>query len=71
VCISQFSLFSAFLAIFHVLQCVFLIFHDFQFYRHIPASTVSSSHFSRFWIFLNIFHVLVCVLQFFPWFSVF
>ena len=38
MCISHFPLFSVFLAIFQVLQCVFLIFHDFQFSRHIPPS---------------------------------
>ena len=30
VCISHFSRFSLFLPIFKVLQCVYLIFHDFQ-----------------------------------------
>ena len=40
--------FSVFLAIFHVLKCVFLIFRDFQFSRHIPGPSVCISHFSRF-----------------------
>ena len=30
MCISHFSTFFSFLAIFQVLQCVYLIFHDFQ-----------------------------------------
>ena len=33
------------LAIFHVLKCVFLIFGDFQFSRHIPGPSVCISHF--------------------------
>ncbi|MCI9311689.1 MAG: zinc ribbon domain-containing protein, partial [Lawsonibacter sp.] len=32
--------FSVFLAIFHVLKCIFLIFRDFQFSRHIPGPSV-------------------------------
>ena len=44
-----FSTFFSFLAIFQVLQCVFLIFHDFQFSRHSPGPTVLFiSHFLRF-----------------------
>ena len=39
---------SVFLTIFHILKCVFLIFRDFQFSRHIPGPTVCISHFSRF-----------------------
>ena len=37
----NFPPFSVFLDIFHVLKCVFLIFHNFQFSRHIPDPTVS------------------------------
>ena len=33
--------FSVFLAIFHVLKCVFIIFSDFQFSSHIPGPTVA------------------------------
>ena len=36
------------LAIFHVPKCVFLIFRDFQFSRHIPGPILGISHFSRF-----------------------
>ena len=53
VCISRFLCFSVFLAIFHVLLCVFLIFHDFQFHRHTPGPTVCISHFPRFSKFLS------------------
>jgi hypothetical protein len=35
--ISNFPSFSVFLAIFHVLKCVFLFFGDFQFPSHIPG----------------------------------
>ena len=38
--------FSVFLAIFHVLKCVFLIFRDFQVSRHITGPSVCISHFS-------------------------
>ena len=37
VCISYFPPFSVLLAIFQVLQCVFLIFYDFQYSRHSPG----------------------------------
>ena len=57
VCISHFSHFSIFLAIFHLLQYVFLIFHVFQ--CVLPYSTSYSVHFSlRFSVFLAIFQVL-------------
>ncbi len=35
------------IAIFHVLKCVFLIFRDFKFSRHIPGPSLCISHFSR------------------------
>ena len=54
VFVSFFTFFS-FLAIFHVLECEFLIFHVFQFSRHNPGSIVCISHFSRFSVFLAIF----------------
>ena len=47
--------FSVFLAIFHVLECVFLIFRDFQFSRHIPGPSVCISHFSRFLVISSFF----------------
>jgi hypothetical protein len=48
MCISYFRCFSVFLAMFQVIECLCLIFHDFLFYRHIPGSTVCITHFSRF-----------------------
>ena len=50
-----------FLAIFPILQCVFLIFHEFQFSRHTSGSTVCISHFPPFWVFLTIFLILQCL----------
>ena len=44
VCISYFSRFSVFLAIFQVLQCLFLIFHYFPFSRHTPCPTFMYTH---------------------------
>ena len=46
---------SVFLAIFHVLKCVFIIFRDFQFSLHIPGPTVCISHFSRFSVISSFF----------------
>jgi hypothetical protein len=46
--ISHFSRFTVVFAIFNHLQFVFLIFHDFQYSRHIPGPRVCISHFSRF-----------------------
>ena len=37
--VSNFPRFSVFFAIFHIRQCVFLIFHDIQFSHHIPGPT--------------------------------
>jgi len=51
----SFSPFSVFLALFHLLQCVFLIFYDFLFSCHIPDPTVCISNFSRFWMCPTIF----------------
>ena len=53
-----------------VLKCVFLIFRDFQFSRHIPGPTVCISHFSRFSVFRHFSSRQVDVSHF-PWFSVF
>jgi hypothetical protein len=61
----SFSYSHIFLAIFHVLQCLCLIFHIFQFSRHIPGPIVCISNFPRFSVFLSIFQVKsVCVLIF-------
>ena len=51
----SFSMIFSFLAIFHVLKCVFLIFRDFQFSRHIPGPSVCISHFSRFLVISSFF----------------
>ena len=48
VYVPHFSRFSVFYAIFHVLQFVVLIFHDFHFSFHTPGSTVCISHFPLF-----------------------
>ena len=55
--ISKFFPFSVFLAILHVLKCVFLIFRDFHFF---PYSRSFSVHFSFFTFFSDfvIFQVL-------------
>ena len=52
VFVSHFPCFSVFLAIIHVLQCVFLSFHDFQYSRHIPGNIMCITHFPRFECFL-------------------
>jgi hypothetical protein len=44
----SFSPYSVFLPIFHILQCVFLIFHYFEFSCHDPGPTVCISHFLPF-----------------------
>ena len=59
--IYHFQSFSVFLAIYHVLHCVFLIFKYFQFSRHTPGPTLCISHLPHFWVFLAIFQVLQCV----------
>ena len=51
----SFSMIFSFLAICQVLQCVFLIYHDFQFSINIPGPTLFISHFSRFSVFLGYF----------------
>ena len=51
VCVSHFTRFSVFLAIFHVLLCEFLIFLVCLFSRQIPGSTVFVSHFPSFFQF--------------------
>ena len=59
------------LAIFHVQHCVFLIFCDFQFYRHTPGPTVCIPHFPHLLVFRAIFQVLPCLFLIFPVFFIF
>ena len=54
VCISHFSRFSVFLAIFQVLQCAFLIFHVFQCFLPYSRSYSVSVSFSMFFSFFRI-----------------
>ena len=61
VCISHFSTFFSFLAIFQVLQCVYLIFHDFQCFLPYSRSYQLIFSISDFVSFLAIFQVLQCV----------
>ena len=56
----EYPTFSVFLTIFHVLKCVFLIFRDFQFSRHIQGPTVCISHFSRFSMISSFFKSSEC-----------
>ena len=56
MCVSHFACLSVSLDIFHILKCVFLIFHDFQISYHIPdpnvgSDTVYVSHFPLFSVF--------------------
>jgi hypothetical protein len=67
----SFSRFSMSLAIFHVQHCVFLIFCDFQFYRHTPGPTVCIPHFPHLLVFRAIFQVIQCLFLIFHVFSVF
>ena len=46
--LSHFPRFFSFLVIFHVLECVFLIVHDFQFSHHNQGPTGCISHFPPF-----------------------
>jgi hypothetical protein len=57
VFMSNFSIFLVFLAIYHVLQCVFLILSDFQLSRLTPGPTVCISHFPLSWVFFAVFKV--------------
>jgi hypothetical protein len=68
VCVSHYSRFSVFLAIFQVLQCAFFIFHIFQGFFFLPYSRSNNVCFS---FFFNVFHVSlhilgprVCIAQF-------
>jgi hypothetical protein len=58
-----------FLAIFQVLRCVFLIFHDFQFPRHTLGPRVWNFHFPPFSVFLHIFQVISVCVSFYMFFS--
>ena len=51
----------SFLAIFHVLSCMFFIFLLCQFSRHVPGHAVCISQFSPYSVFLAIFQVIHCV----------
>ena len=51
MCISHFSTFFSFLAIFQVLQCMCLIFHVFQYSCHNPGPTIWVCHFSCWLVF--------------------
>jgi hypothetical protein len=58
VCVSHFSCFSVFLATFHFLPCLFLIFHAFQCFSSFFSSYSVCFSFLRFFSFLTIFQVL-------------
>jgi hypothetical protein len=60
VCVSHFLLFSVF-SILQVLECVFIIFHYFQFSLHTPGPTCSFIIFQVFTVVFVIFHVLQSV----------
>jgi hypothetical protein len=60
-----------FLAVFQVIQCLFPIYHVFQFSYHIPSPTVCISHSTFFTIFFcHIPHSAVSTSHF-PYFSVY
>ena len=61
LCISHFSRFSVFLAIFWVIQFLCLIFHVCQFSRRNPGPKVCIFTISGLSLFLAIFQVLQCV----------
>ena len=64
-CFFLFSCFSILPAMFHVIQCLCLIFHLFQVSCHIPSPTVYISHIQRLSVFLAIFQVIQCLLRIF------
>ena len=68
----SFSIFSVFLAIIQVKQCLCLIFHVIQFSFHFLGPKVCFSHifFKIFSVSHRISHPTVCV-SYFPWYSVF
>ena len=70
MCFSFFMIFS-FLAIFHVVQCLCLVFHVFQFSLHNSGHTMCIFHFSSSSVFLSIFLVLQYVFLILHIFSVF
>ena len=69
----SFSIFSVFLAIYHVLKCAFVIFQCFLvfLFSHIPCSQVCVSHFPCFSDFLTTYHLLKCALLIFHVFQCF
>jgi hypothetical protein len=69
-CIFHFSRLSVFLATFQVIQCLFLIFHVFQFSNQNPGPRVCISHTSRFSLFHSIFQVIQCLYLIFHVFQV-
>ena len=71
VCISHFSTFFSFLAIFQVLQCVCLIFHDFQCFLPYSRSYQLIFSISELVSFLDIFQVLQCTFLIFHIFHCF
>ena len=71
VCISHFSTFFSFLAIFQVLQCVYLIFHDFQCFLPYSRSYQLIFSISELVSFLDIFQVLQCTFLIFHIFHCF
>ena len=60
LCISHIAIFSLCLAIFHVLQCVFLILHVYHCFLPYFTSYHVSCSFSLFVSFLAIFQILQC-----------
>ena len=68
VCISHFPLFSVFLAIIQVKQCLCLIFHIFQFSLCYLGPKVFFSFFKFASVSHRISHPTVCVSHF-PWYS--
>ena len=60
-CFFLFSCFSILPAMFHVIQCLCLIFHLFQVSCHIPSPTVYISHIQHLSVFLAIFQVIHCL----------
>ena len=71
MCISHFSTFFSFLAIFQVLQCVYLIFHDFQCFLPYSRSYQLIFSISELVSFLDIFQVLQCTFLIFHIFHCF
>ena len=71
LCFSLFSRFSVLLAIFHIIQCAFLIFHPFQCFSPYSRSNNICVSFFTYFRFLAIILVLQCVFLFFHVFHCF